>query len=264
MSKLTWNAVGSRFYEAGVDRGVLYIDDNAVPWNGLTGVSEESSGGEAKPYYLDGIKYLNLPSREDFEGTITAFTYPTEFGPCDGTARVRPGLFLTQQRRKPFGFSYRTRVGNDLRGNELGYKIHLIYNALAQPSNRGYSTQGKETEALEFSWKITTKPLRIAGYQSTAHLILDSRYIHPVTMSKLEDMLYGTDDSAAGLPSFDELIAQLDEPVSFDLIDNGDGTFEIDAPNDILSTDPVAGTFTLDWPTADYNGDGITYTIGSS
>ena len=258
MARLVWSAVGSKTFEAGVDRGVLYLDGQGVSWNGITGVNEEPTGGDSKPYYQDGVKYLNISAREEYEATLTAFTYPMEFAVCDGSARVRPGLFLGHQRRKSFGFSYRTKVGNDLEGIDFGYKIHLVYNALAEPSTRGFTTLGKDTDVSDFSWKITTKPLKIPGYNATAHMTLDSRYIHPITLGKLEAMLYGDDDSAPSLPSFEDILAQLDEPIAFALIDNEDGTFEIDGPNDILTEDN--GVFTLDWPTATDNGDG-TYTI---
>jgi hypothetical protein len=261
MSRLTWNAVGSRFFETGVDRGVLFVDTNpGIPWSGLTGVSESSSGGTAKPFYLDGVKYLNVPSAEEFEATITAFTYPVEFSVCDGSGRPRPGLFLGQQRRKTFGFSYRTRVGNDLEGADYGYKLHLVYNALAEPSERGFTSTGKDTDVSDFSWKLTTKAIIVPGYKPTAHMVLDSRYINPITLGKIEDMLYGGDSTISHLPTFDELIAQLDEPLDFVLTDNGDGTFTLGGPPEILVVDNTTGLFTLTWPTADYNGDG-TYTI---
>lgn len=260
MSRLIWNAVGTRFFEVGVDRGVLYLDGSGVPWNGLTGVTENASGGEAKPYYMDGVKYLNLSGAEEFEATLTAYTYPTEFGVCDGTARPRPGFIVHQQRRKSFGLSYRTKIGNDLAGEDFAYKIHLVYNALAEPSDRSHSTTGKNSDADEFSWKITTKPIAIPGYSRTAHFVFDSREIHPITLGKLEDMLYGSSTAGAFLPTFDQLLAQLDEPVAFQLVDNGDGTFTIDAPNENLTV--ASGIFDVNWPNADYNGDG-TYTIGS-
>jgi hypothetical protein len=263
MSRLIWNAVGSRYFEAGIDRGVLYIDsDPGIAWNGLTGVSENPSGGDAKPFYLDGVKYLNIPASEEFEATITAFTYPVEFSACDGSGRARPGLFLGQQRRKSFGFSYRTRVGNDLEGADFGYKLHLVYNALAGPADRGFTAIGKDAEVSDFSWKITTRPIAIAGYKPTAHMVLDSRFIHPTTLAKIEEMLYGSDTVVSHLPTFSELIAQLDEALDFVLTDNGDGTFELNGPPPILAVDISTGIFTLDWPNAHNNGDG-TYTIGS-
>lgn len=263
MPRVSWNAVGSRIYETGVDRGVLYLDSQpGIPWNGLTAVVESSAGGDAKPFYLDGVKYLNVPAAEDFEATLTAFTYPVEFSACDGTGRARPGMFLGQQRRKSFGLCYRTLVGNDLEGADYGYKLHLIYNALAAPSDRNYATGGKDAEISDFSWKITTTPLLIAGYKPTAHIILDSRYIDSITLGRIEDMVYGSDSNAAYLPTFDQITAELDDPTTFLLTDFGDGHYEIDAPLTVMTYDPIAGLFELTWPTANDNGDG-TFTISS-
>lgn len=261
MTKLIWNAVGSRYYEAGLDRGVLYLEGQVgLPWSGLTGVTESSSGGDAKPLYIDGVKYLNLSEKEEFEATLTAFTYPVEFAACDGTARARPGLFLSQQRRQSFGLSYRTRIGNDLQGTDYGYKIHLIYNALVMPSEQTFGTLGNSTDVADFSWKITTKPIIFPGFKPTSHLILDSRFIDPVTMGLVEDKLYGASGSNAHLPDFTELLAQLDDPLTFTLTDNGDGSYEIDAPTSIMTSD--SNLFMLTWPTAHYNGDD-TFTISN-
>lgn len=263
MTKIVWNAVGSRYYEAGLDRGVLYLDGQVgIPWSGITGVAESPSGGEPDPLYIDGMKYLNLTTTEEFEATLTAYTFPVEFANCDGSARARAGLFLGQQRRKSFGLSYRTRVGNDLDGTDHGYKIHLIYNALVQPAERNFGTLGDNTDVSDFSWKITTKPIAFTGYKPTSHLVLDSRYIDPVTMGLVEEKLYGSDSVNSHLPDFAELLAQLDDPLTFDLIDNGDGTFEIDAPVTIMTVDNTAGLFMLTWPTAGDNGDG-TFTISN-
>lgn len=263
MTMLIWNAVGSRYYETGLDRGVLYLDgQSGIPWNGLTNVAESPSGGEAKPYYLDGFKYLNLSTVEEFEATLTAYTYPVEFADCDGTARARAGLFLGQQRRKSFGLCYRTLIGNDLEGSEHGYKIHLIYNALVTPPERTFATVSGDSSPSDFSWKITTKPIAFPGYKPTSHLILDSRFIDPITLGLIEEKLYGSDAVNSHLPDFTELLAQLDDPLVFNLIDNGDGTYEIDAPSSIMTIDTVAGLFGLTWPTADYNGDG-TFTISN-
>jgi hypothetical protein len=263
MPKLIWNAVGSRYFETGLDRGVLYLDGQpGIPWNGLTSVSESPSGGDADPLYLDGVKYLNLSTVEEFEATLTAYTYPVEFSNCDGTARARAGLFLGQQRRSPFGLCYRSRVGNDLEGADHGYKIHLIYNALVSPSERHFGTTGENSDALDFSWKITTKPIAFPGYKPTSHLVLDSRYIDPVTLGLIEDKLYGSDSVNSHLPSFSELLAQLDDPLNFSLTDNGDGSFTIDAPTSVMTSDDTAGLFRLTWPTAYNNGNG-TFTISN-
>lgn len=230
MPRITWGAPGTRFYETGVDRGVLYVGAlPGVPWNGLTGVSIGSSGGEAQPYYLDGVKYLNISSAEEFQATISAYTYPDEFSVCDGSARVRSGLYVTQQRRKSFGLSYRTMVGND-QSADHGYKIHIVYDALAGPSGIDHKTVGESIDPGDFSWTVTTKPPVISGYSRTSHVVIDSRDTDPVTLAALEDILYGTDIHDARLPDFDEMVVLFDAVEEFQVIDNGDGTFTVIGP----------------------------------
>jgi hypothetical protein len=259
--RLDWNAVGSRTYEVGVDRGVLYVDSQpGVPWNGLTSVNESSSGGEAQAYYIDGVKYLNLSTPEEFQATVTAFTYPDEFGQCDGTAQVRTGLFVTQQRRKSFGLSYRTKIGNDLTPDH-GYKIHLIYNALAAPSDRDNATISDSTDPNDFSWAITTRPPAMTGYHRTSHVVIDSRYTDPVTLAAVEDILYGTDVLSASLPSLSELSAIFDTVTTLIVTDNGDGTFTIEGPDSAVEMLDER-TFQINWPTAVYL-DEISYTVSS-
>jgi hypothetical protein len=206
MARLNWNAFGERFYETGVDRGVLYVDGIGVAWTGLISVSESPSGGEARPFYLDGIKFLNLSAAEEFEATLNSLYSPPEFGPCDGMSSVSNGLFVTQQPRKSFGLSYRTKLGNDTEGSDHAYKIHLIYNALAAPSQRANNTQGDSSSPAIFSWNITTLPPSMTGYRPTAHLTIDSRTTSPALLSDVEDILYGDDSGAASLPSAQALI----------------------------------------------------------
>lgn len=212
MARLNWSAVGERFYETGVDRGVLYVGDiPGVAWTGLTSVSESPTGGEAKPYYIDGIKYLNLSSAEEFEATIEAFASPPEFGPCDGTASIQNGLFVTQQPRKSFGLSYRTKIGNDVDGSDYGYKIHLVYNALAAPSGRSNNTMGDSTDPIGLSWAITTLPPAITGYKPTAHFVIDSRTTAPFRLSSIEEILYGSESGSPRLPSAQDLTSLFSE-----------------------------------------------------
>ena len=195
MPKLAWDSVGEKTFEAGVDRGVLYVKDGVtlgVPWNGLTSVSENPSGGEAQPTYLDGVKIVNEAQPEEFEATINAFTFPNEFAVCDGTA-AETGIIYGQQVRQEFDLCYRTLVGNDVQNVDHAYKIHLIYNALAAPSQVNRQTMGQNTDPANFSWKITTRPIMIPGYLPTAHLIIDSRKIKPSSLKTIEDYLYGTD-----------------------------------------------------------------------
>lgn len=224
MPKLKWDVDGERLYETGVDQGVFYpkTGENGaygagVPWNGLTAVNESPSGGEPTPFYADNIKYANILSNEDFGFTIEAYTYPDEFAECDGSASVEsvPGMYITQQRRREFGFSYRTLIGNDEEGIDKGYKIHVVYNALAKPSANNHSTVNESPELQQFSWECATTPAKADGYKPTAHLIFDSTKLSANRLKKLEEILYGTDGegqatgTSASLPSIEDLITQL-------------------------------------------------------
>lgn len=261
MSRLSWNAAGERVYEAGVDRGVLYVSgQSGVVWNGLTSVAEVSSGGEAKPYYLDGVKYLNVASAEEFEANVTAYTYPEEFAQCEGSYQPRSGLFLTAQRRKSFGLSYRTRIGNDLTPDHA-YKLHLIYNALAAPSERSNTSLGEETDPMDFSWTITARPPITSGYRRTSHIMIDSRYTDESVLSQLEDILYGTEADTPRLPTFTELLGVFDTISSLTVIDNGDGTWTATAPYDVIRMLDDT-TFQITSPTAIFI-DEDSYTISS-
>lgn len=207
MPRLSWDSPGERFYETGVDRGVLYAaGSDGVAWSGLISVSESPSGGDARPYYVDGFKYLNLSSAEEYAASIGAFSSPPEFGPCDGTVSIQNGLFVTQQPRKSFGFSYRTRVGNDINGSDHAYKIHLIYNALSSPPQRGNDSINDSAKALSLEWSITTLAPMITGYRPTAHMVIDSRYTSLGLLGTIEDILYGNESTSARLPDPDELI----------------------------------------------------------
>lgn len=208
MARIVWGARGERFYETGVDRGVLYVGvDPGVPWSGLISVPETPTGGQPKPYYLDGIKYANISGAEEFSGVINAYSSPAEFGPCDGSVSIQNGLFITQQPRRPFGLSFRTLLGNDVEGSAHGYKIHFVYNALAAPSQRANTTEAASIEPIRFSWAISTKPPAISGFKPGAHLVVDTRTTDPLVLAEVEDILYGTEAEAPRLPSPDELIA---------------------------------------------------------
>ena len=212
MTKLAWDNVGERRYETGVDRGVLYLPDNTgnynegYAWNGLTTVTESPSGAESNPQYADNIKYLNLLSAEEFGATVEAFTYPDEFGQCDGTAEPEAGIYLGQQGRRVFGLAYRSRVGNDLQGTEYGYKLHLVYGALAAPSEKAYGTINDSPEAIAFSWEVSTTPVPVTGYKPTALLTIDSTKVDAAKLASLEDILYGTVADNPRLPQPDEVI----------------------------------------------------------
>jgi hypothetical protein len=213
MAKLMWDQVGERVYETGVDYGVLYIPDNlgvyntGFAWNGLTAVTESPSGAESTAQYADNIKYLNLLSAEEFGGTVEAYTYPEEFGQCDGTAAPEVGIALGQQSRKSFGLSYRTRVGNDLDGTDYGYKLHLIYGAQASPSEKAYATINDSPEAITFSWEITTTPVAVTGYKPTASITIDSTKVDATALGILEELLHGTAGTDPSLPAPDAVLA---------------------------------------------------------
>jgi hypothetical protein len=205
--RITWGAVGERFFEVGVDRGVLYVDAlDGVPWNGLVSVSESPTGAEAEPFYIDGVKYANHATAEEFEGTIEAYTYPDEFSLCEGTAPVSNGLFAAQQRKKAFGLCYRTLVGNDIDGLDHAYKLHLVYNAMVAPSERSNGSVAESIDPDNFSWAFTTTPVRPRGYKPTAHFVIDSRDMSLHLRERIEDVLYGTDEDSPRLPSVAELV----------------------------------------------------------
>lgn len=202
MSKIVWDKTGERFYETGVDHGVLYpiqeggLYNKGVAWNGLTAVSESPSGAESTAVYADNIKYLNLVSAEEFGATIEAYTYPDEFAECDGSATPVAGVVIGQQSRKMFGLCYRTMIGNDVDGQEHGYKLHLIYGAQASPSEKGYQTINDSPEAITFSWEVTTTPINVTGYKPTASLTVDSTKVDAKQLAALEAILYGKDPTA--------------------------------------------------------------------
>ena len=208
---LVWDAAGKRFYETGVKKGVLYVQDNkgaypkGVAWNGLTGVTESPSGAEANPIYADDMKYLNLYSAEEFGATVEAYTYPDEFAECDGSAELTAGVTIGQQKRKAFGMCYRTVLGNDVTGEDYGYKLHIIYGAMASPSEKAYATVNDSPEAITFSWEVTTTPVNVVGMKPTASLVIDSTKVDPSKLSDLETILYGSENVDPRLPLPDEI-----------------------------------------------------------
>ncbi len=214
--KLTWDNVGERRYESGVDHGVLYKRDSfglyplGVPWNGLTAVNEGPSGAEANDQYADNIIYVSLRSAERFGATIEALTYPVEFESCDGSAAPVVGLTIGQQNRDTFGFSYRTKIGDDIAGMDAGYKIHLVYGATASPSEKNHSTINDSPEAMPFSWEITTLPVEVAGFKPSATLTIDSTKFTVEQMEAVEELIYGTESTDARLPLPAEIIALLE------------------------------------------------------
>ena len=198
MAKIVWDKTGEHFYETGVKNCVLYIPtegvySKGVAWNGITAITESPSGAEATALYADDIKYLNLYSVEEFGATIEAYTYPDEFAECDGSAELVAGVKIGQQARKPFGLCYRTTIGNDTDGNDHGYKLHIIYGAMASPSEKSYNTINDSPEAVTFSWELTTTPVNVAGAKPTASITIDSTKVDAQKLAALEEVLYGKD-----------------------------------------------------------------------
>lgn len=213
MAAITWDAAGERLFETGVDHGVLYpisssgTYDNGVAWNGLSSITESPSGAEATAIWADNIKYANLLSAEEFGATVEAYTYPDEFAICDGTAELVTGVIVGQQARKVFGLCYRTKIGNDVDGNNHGYKLHIIYGAQASPTEKTYRTINDSPEADSFSWELTTTPVNVTGMNATSYLVIDSTKCDAEKLTALEKILYGSaePDTAPRLPLPDEI-----------------------------------------------------------
>lgn len=210
MAKIVWDKSGERFYETGVRNGVLYVQENGaypkgVAWNGLTAVTESPSGAEPSPLYADDIKYLNLLSTEEFAATVEAYTYPPEFEECDGSASIAEGVNIGQQKRKPFGMSYKTVLGNDEKNNSYGYKLHIIYGALAAPSEKAYASINDSPEAITFSWELSTTPVSVTGFDPTASITIDSTKANPEKLAALENILYGGTETEPRLPLPNEI-----------------------------------------------------------
>ena len=213
MAKLEWDKVGEHYYETGVDHAVLYLRDtagkysNGYAWSGVTSISESPSGAESSAQYADNQKYLTLISAEEFGMTIEAFTFPNEFDECHGEFEAADGVRIGQQKRSTFGLSYRTKVGNDVDGQDKHYKLHLVYGCTASPSERAYATVNESPEAMTFSWEISTNPENVTGQKPTSLITIDSREANDAKLKQLEDLLYGTTDKEPTLPSPDEVIA---------------------------------------------------------
>lgn len=211
--KLTWDEIGARLYETGVDQGALYIPDetgdyaDGVAWNGLTTVTEKPAGAEPTAQYADNIKYLNLYSAETFGATIEAFTYPPEFEQFDGLGSPTPGIAVGQQGRRQFGLAYRTRLGNDVEGDDHGYKLHLVYGLTASPSEKAYTTVNDSPSAINFSWDVSSVPVPVTGMKPTSIITLDSTRVDATALADLEQILYGDVAVSPRLPMPDEVVA---------------------------------------------------------
>lgn len=254
--RLVWDKIGERRYETGVSHGVLYPQSNlgtyptGVAWNGLTAVTESPSGAESNKQYADNQVYVNLLSAEEWAGTIEAFTYPDEFEQCDGSAEVVPGVKIGQQARKPFGFSWETLVGTDTLGTDAGKQIHIVWNALAAPSEKSHATVNESPEAMTMSWEISTTPTPVTGYKPTATMVVDSTKVSAGRFKKIEDILYGTDVNPPRLPLPDEIVELLseDEEITPTAPTQEGNVVTIPAQAGVIYTiagTPVTGTYTL-------------------
>jgi hypothetical protein len=261
--RLIWDDIGKRYYQTGLDRGVLYLaDGRVVPWNGLTSV-EENGTTELKQYYLDGVKHLQMLVPGDFLGRLKAFTYPDEFDEVNGVINVAPGLRAHDQKPASFSLSYRTRVGNDLEGTEYGYRIHLLYNVLANPDTFAYETFKDSAQPIEIGWMLSGTPVAITGQRPTMHISIDSRTTDPATLEILENILYGSDVSAPRLPPIDEVAQLFGALGALIIIDNGDGSWTaVDASDDYI-TMLDDSTFQIDNADATYL-DLSTYNISTT
>lgn len=244
MPKIVWDDVGAKIWETGVDHGVIYtptahgIYGGGVPWNGLVSVTEKPTGAEPNNQYADNIKYLTLYSAEEFEATIEAFTFPDEFAECDGVKFVADGVAVSQQARQPFGFSYRTILGNDTQGQDFGYKLHLIYGAMVQPSEKSYETINDSPEAIALSWDMTTIPVPVPNMRPTAHIVINSITVNSEKLAALETILYGSDTDNARLPTPTEIIEMFDSTDGTSFMSPRDRAME---KSNILEASVVSG-----------------------
>ena len=256
MTRILWDAIGSHHFSAGVDRGVLYLQNGSgVPWNGLVSVNEAPSGADVVDNYYDGQKFFARRRPEEFEATIEAFTYPVEFDEYDGR-----GQYVTDQGRKPFGFSYRTLLGNDIDGTSLGYLIHIVYNAITKPTARGHKTISDSSELSLFSWGITTSDIEIDGHRGS-HLIINSTIAYPGVLSVIENTLYGSADTSARLPEPQEILDLFEDGAILKITDHGDGTWTAEGPDSAIQM-LSATEFEITWPSAVYLSSD-TYRISS-
>jgi hypothetical protein len=236
MARIEWDLIGQRYFEAGVDRGVLYMsDDSGVGWNGIISVNEKIVGRDPTPIYFDGIKYADAQALGEYSATLKAYTYPDEFQEFEGIMYVANGLFVTHQPSMRFGLSYRTKVGNDIEELDLGYKIHVVYNLTAVPSQKNFQSLHSDSTAIEFEWSITSIPQAIPGYQPTSHLIFDTRETSQEVLDVIEDVLYGNEVNDPRLPPIDWLVGLIDNWVLIRIIDNLDGTWTAEGPDNLIT-----------------------------
>lgn len=264
MATLVWDEVSERIYQAGIDRGVLFLNDGTVvPWNGLTSL-EESSNAESKSFYIDGVKYLENLIPGDFVGKLKAITYPEEFDQVSGLVDVAIGLSFYNQPVQSFSLSYRTKIGNDVEGTEYAYKIHILYNLIANPEAYSFNTfDDSAVKPIEFVWSLTGTPPKIGRFKPTVHISVDSREAQPAALQMLEDKLYGTVISAPSLPTIQDVAEYFGYLNALIIIDHGDGTWSAVDDSDTYITMLDSTTFQIDNVDATYL-DGDTYTVSST
>lgn len=264
MPGIVWDKVGARVYETGLDKGVLYLPDgSAVPWNGLTAIIEQFDK-ESSPIYYDGMKINDLVSLGDFSASMKAVTYPEEFVELEGMVSTRNGLFYGDQMPQTFGLCYRTQIGNDLDGDVSGYKIHIIYNVTAIPSEKTYASMSADPSLMEFEWNLTAVPEEVAGIRPTAHIVIESRKLDPWLLEELEVILYGSSTADAALIPMVQLVTYLNEWCRLKVVDHGDGTWSaISIRDGFMSIDTVEQLFTISRVNAVFI-DNVTYTITST
>lgn len=263
MTALVWDKAGERTYQGGVDRGVLYLHDGTVVvWNGLTSV-EESTPSEIKSFYLDGVKYLDNLILGTFSARLQAFTYPDEFDLVNGHGQLIEGFEVSDQPSESFDLSYRTKVGNDLEGLEHGYKIHILYNVIAQADNASFNTESDSLEPVPFSWILNGTPEKVLNFKPTAHMIIDSRKVSSQVLEILEEQLYGTSEHNPSLPTPSDIIEYFSNIHRLVIIDQGDGSWTAVDPSDEYITMVDSETFVIDNADATYL-DMDTYTISTT
>lgn len=241
MAALQWDQVGDRLFETGLDRGVLYLKDKAVPWNGLRGV-EEATNTDSKAFYQDGVKVLDVKVLGDYSATLKAYTYPDEFDQVLGIANDGKGLFIHDQRPKPFNLCYRTKIGNDVDGVDHGYRLHFLYNLMATPGNVAYESQSESVSPIEFSWALTSTPQALAGYRPTSHLSVRTTDLDIGYVNYLESILYGNDLADPYLPTMAEMFDLIANRVT--IVDNGDGSWTASGSDQVIE-DLGNGAFVL-------------------
>lgn len=262
MTAITWDGLGQRFYEGGVSKGVFYQSNSkGVPWNGLIAV-EESTVDTVDPLYFDGFKFADLVTLGNFEGTLKAFTYPDEFLAYEGSWQAEAGFYMTGQPKTRFGLSYRTEISNDF-GASIGYKIHLVYNLVAIPADKTYETLSLDTEPIDLEWAITAVPEEIDGFRPTAYVVIDSRKVDPFLLGDIEDIIYGTAETDARLPTLNSLVSFVKKWGRLIITDLGGGKWQADSPIPGVITMLDATTFQIDSDTAIVL-DPDTYSISSS